>query len=299
MPPAAHTGLKSEFRWRERGEDFRARLRAIGEQRKSAPPAGAVPDHEVRNGPRSVDGTIWWLTEEQSAELLAACREARTSMTGYAGALWAEAIADHVVPADGSPRDEENPPSIGISIPVDMRSRVNPKIAFSTVGTYVSMLNATVPVAGGTTAERAREIGNQMRQAIKDGEPELFYAITRPDALPFSEKGDARMQAMLDCAPQAITVSNLGVVDDAGDPAWVDRFFGTFIPMQNQVAYVVPSLYRGKMTLMVSADTSRLTSELAKKVLTWPVPLASGDPDHELLTNRGHSGLGKATLQQL
>ncbi len=284
LPPAADAGLPPELRWRERGEEFRARLREMGERRKTAPPVGAVPDHQVRTGERSVDGGIWWLDEDQSAEVLALAKDARATMTGLAGALWAEAIADHVVPADGTPYDAENPPTMAISIPIDTRNRVEPKVSFSTVGTYISMLNATVPVTGGTLAERAFDITEQMRRGIKTGEPELFYAIVRPDALPFSEKGDARMQALLDSAPQAFAVSNLGVVDDTGDPEWVDRLFGTFIPMQNQVAYVVPSTYRGKMTVMVNADTYRLTPDLAAKLLTWPLKLEAGEPEFEPVT---------------
>lgn len=284
LPPAADAGLPPELRWRERGEDFRARLRELGEQRKAAPPVGAVPDHQVRTGERSVDGGIWWLDEEQSAELVAIAKEASATMTGLAGALWSEAIADHVVPADGSPYDDQRPPTLGISIPIDTRNRVAPPVSYQTVGTYISMLNATVPVSGGTLGERARDITAQMRHGIKNGEPELFYAILRPEILPFSEKGDQRMQSLLDSAPQAFAVSNLGVVDDTGDPEWVDRMFGTFIPMQNQIAYVVPSMYRGKMTMMVNADTYRLAPELAEKLLTWPLKLESGEPEYEPVT---------------
>ncbi|MGO4256844.1 phthiocerol/phthiodiolone dimycocerosyl transferase family protein [Marmoricola sp. RAF53] len=284
LPPAADAGLPPELRWRERGPEFRARLRELAEKRRAAPPVGAVPDHQRRTGERSVDGGIWWLDEDQSAEVLAITKAAGATMTGLAGALWAEAIADHVVPSEGSDPADTRIPTLGISIPIDTRNRVEPKVAYQRVGTYISMLNATVPVTGGTLADRARDVTDQMRAGIRNGEPELFYAVLGTDALPFSEKGDARMQALQDGAPQAFAVSNLGVIDDTGDPEWVDRMFGTFIPMQNQVAYIVPSTYRGKTTLMVNADTYRLTPELAKKLLTWPLPLASGEPEYEPVT---------------
>jgi hypothetical protein len=279
LPRPAHDGIRPEFRWRERGEEFRARLREMGEKRREGPPVGVVPEHQVRTGERSVEGGIWWLDEAQSAEVVEISRAAGATMTGLSGAWWSERIASFVVPSGDT--DDPRPPTLDIAVPIDGRNRMDPPVSFATVGSYVSMINATVPVAGGTTAERAADISAQVRAGIKNGEPELFYAITRPDALPFNEKGDARMQALLDRAPQAFAVSNLGLVDDTGDPEWVDRIFGTFLPMPNQVAYIVPSSYRGKLTIMVNADTYRLSPELAARILSWPVDLVAGEPEYE------------------
>ena len=63
-------------------------------------------------------------------------------------------------------------------------------------------------------------------------------------------------------------MSNLGVVDDAGDPPWVISLSAIMIPGPNQVAFVCATTYRGRIVLHLSTDAAKLPAALADRLVS-------------------------------
>ena len=67
--------------------------------------------------------------------------------------------------------------------------------------------------------------------------------------------------------PQNIGVSNLGVVDDAGDPAWGAQVSATLGASPNQVVFITVTTSREKLILNVTTDRARMPSDVLEQFL--------------------------------
>ncbi len=155
-----------------------------------------------------------------------------------------------------------------------------------------------------------RRISEQTHREYARGESHLFYRLARADSFSATEAGLDQFTSMLNAAPQNIAVSNLGVVRDEEDPAWVRSLFGALSPSANQLAFVALTTYRDRLSIGVATDEEKLpppladafTAELAGRLGARLLP--SGDRpsiDHATAGRRpirltGNGGLDLAQL---
>jgi hypothetical protein len=116
-------------------------------------------------------------------------------------------------------------------------------------------------------AEAAHSVTEGVRARLARGEGELFYALTRPDAVTFDDDGLSRFRTLIDAAPRAIAVSNTGVLDDAGDPEWVRSMSFVLAPTPNQVAFAAATTYRRRLVINLATDRSRVDAAIVRRLM--------------------------------
>ena len=108
----------------------------------------------------------------------------------------------------------------------------------------------------------------------------MFYRLARPGSFAATEAGLDQFASWLDAAPANIGISNPGVVGSAGDPAWVRSLSLMLSPSANQLAFVVLTTYRERLTVQITTDDEKLpkpvrdafVAGLARRLGARPVP---------------------------
>ncbi len=181
-----------------------------------------------------------------AARLVSGARKAGISVTG--------AIAAPVLQAGAALFGDSEDRTTCLAIPTDLRARVEPPIADDGVVLAIGLLCTPYLVSDETTDTLARDIGEQITREVARGESHLFYRFARAGAFAASDAGIESFSTWVAATPQNIAVSNIGVIDDAGDPPWVRRVTFLLGPAANQVAFVSVTMYRGELVLNVITD---------------------------------------------
>ena len=98
-----------------------------------------------------------------------------------------------------------------------------------------------------------------MRATTIDGDTVCRY--------PASDEGVASFATAFASAPQNVAVSNLGVLDDGGDPPWVRSIGFALGTSSNQPAFLAAATYRGRLVLHLTSDEARLQAGAADAIV--------------------------------
>jgi hypothetical protein len=199
------------------------------------------------------------LDPQATAALLARARAAGATIFGQLSAA--------VLEAGAALLSDEGVHLISLASATDLRARSDPPLPLDDMQLAIGMLCTPYLVSGGTNATLARQIGEQTRREAARGESHLFYRFARTAAYPASEEGIDSFARWLDAAPRNLTVSNLGRIDDTGDPPWVRTLVSALPAGPNQVAFVAATTYRDKLALTVTTDLARLPVALAERLV--------------------------------
>jgi hypothetical protein len=188
--------------------------------------------------------------------LVSAAREAKTTVHGLVTAAALESAA--ALFGEG----HEQQQIFAVASPTDLRRRVEPPLPAGEVMMATGLLCTPYAVAG-DASHLARHISEQTHRELARGESHLFYRLARAGSYAATEAGLDEFASWLDNAPANIAMSNLGVVDSGGDPAWVRTLNVSLSPSANQLAFVVLSTYRDLLTILVTTDEEKLSRPLA------------------------------------
>ncbi len=191
--------------------------------------------------------------------LVEAARAEGTSVTGAIAA----AVLQSAAALDGAGEDR----TICLAVPTDLRSRVEPPIAADDVVVAIGLLCTPYRVCAETEPTLARDIGEQVAREVARGESHLFYRFARAGSFAVSGGGIESFGTWLAASAQNVAVSNVGVVDDTGDPTWVRRVTFALSPAANQVAFVSVTTYRGELLLTVATDEAKLPLRAAEQLV--------------------------------
>jgi hypothetical protein len=259
LPLPLHDTVVPAHRWAENRQGMVRLLRDLREERDRSDPPSRVPWHA-----RAVDGRDPQLdhicfSRAETAEIVDKTRGVGATVNGALSAAWLLAVAALL---DGDHVD----PTVALATPADLRTRLVPPVTTREPGMYITLLTTTHRVHTGAFVETARAISEEIRSRLARGEGELFYALTRPGAVPPDEQGLARFRQLIDTAPQAIAVSNAGIVDDTGDPKWVRSLSFVLAPTPNQVAFAAATTYRGRLVVNLATDSLRVDASVARRL---------------------------------
>jgi hypothetical protein len=232
-------------------------LGAVRDERSGQPAPSDFPFHA--RGARGLwpQHAILTLEGDGLSSFVAQAKATGSTVTGAVGAVMLEAGAALF------PTDE--PRWLCLASATDLRPRVEPPLALDDAQIAIGMLCTPYMVSEATRDTLARTIGEQILREVGRGESHLFYRVARIGTYAPTEAGLAAFAKWVDATPQNITVSSLGIIDDAGAPPWLRRLTTTMPAGSNQLAFVTSATYRGELVINVSTDSAKLPEEVADR----------------------------------
>ncbi|HWF17467.1 MAG TPA: hypothetical protein VG244_14890 [Acidimicrobiales bacterium] len=254
VPPPLHTRFPESLRAPRAAVEV---LGAMRDERAGQPAPSDFPFHERGAGALWPRHSILTLHGDALAALLGRAKATGSTVTGAIDAAVLQAAA--ALFADDAPR------WLCLASATDLRPRVEPPLALEDAQVAIGMLCTPYLVSEATTDTLGRTIGEQIQREVARGESHLFYRFARAGTYPPTEAGFASFAKWVDSTPQNITVSSLGIIDDAGDPPWVRRLTTIMPAGSNQVSFITSATYRGELALNVSTDSAKLPADLSDR----------------------------------
>lgn len=258
VPAAPATG----HAWQQ---DARARLALLRAMRNRSLELGTPgpddwPAEDVERIPRLRQAL---LESEDVAPVIAEGRRHGVSVFSVVAAAWLATVARHLgmgstatdpvlqlaVPADTSTPSTDPSRPTAMSVPVITRSFRVPNVADAP-----------------RLWELAGEILREVREGLERGEGDLFFQLTRAEAVEDLTEGAALVGAGLAASPPCVLVSNMGVIDPGTDPEWLHHVQGQLATTPNQMVFAAILSYRGRLVQTISTDTGRIPQERAAEM---------------------------------
>jgi len=257
LPPPLHEHFPAALQSPRAVVDVLSQVRA---ERAGQPAPSAFPFHAREVTDRLPRHAKLVLDADAARDLVTRSRAAGVSVTGTVDAALLEATAALF--------EVQEPRVLFLASPTDLRPRVEPPLPADDVQLAIGMLCTPYLVSEESRDTLAGEIGRQITREVARGESHLFYRFARTGTFPPTDAGIESFRAWVAETPQNVTLSNLGVVDDAGDPPWVISLSAVMVPGPNQVAFVCAATYRGRIVLHVSTDAAKLPAALADRLVS-------------------------------
>jgi NRPS condensation-like uncharacterized protein len=234
-------------------------LGAIRQERKGLPDPTVFPFHHREVRSRSMKLDRFEVPADEIEGLRDAARALGTTLHGLLGAAGLESASDLL--------DQPSERLIYLATTTDLRSRMEPPLPEDGVCVAVGLLPTPYLVSPHGDPQLGSRISEQTRREVARGESHLFYTIMRAGSFAASPEGLAQFAQWVATTPQNVTISNVGVIDDTGDPPWV-RLVGVHLgTSSNQVAFLALTTYRGHLTITSQTDRDKLSPELIERFL--------------------------------
>lgn len=271
LPVPVHAAVESGHRWAQHRQGMLALVRELREERDRTGTPAEVTWHDRAADGRDPQLDCIAFSRSETTAIIDVARAAGATVHGVLSAAWLSAV-DTLL-------DGERPEhTLALTTPADLRDRLSPPVPMRELGMYITLLTTTHCVRAGEFAETACAVSEDVRSRLARGEGELFYALARPDAVRPDERGLARFRNMIDSAPQAMAVSNAGIVDDTGDPEWVRSLSFVLAPTPNQVAFAAATTYRGRLVLNLATDRLRVDAAATRRLADEAASLLRPEP---------------------
>lgn len=229
--------------------------------------------------------------------LLAESRRQGTTVHGALGAALVRAAAEH---ADDlfAPEDRPGPDGsmrITLGSPVDLRARLEPRVAPEEVGAFVSMLRTNVDHRPEREFwETARSITTDMRERREQSEDFCMLHISRW-VVPRADKGVLKLLEAAEASnPQNLALSNFGRVD------FPERDGPLRFSEVQLAASLGASCYLGAV-VVTAHDTANLNLNYLRRAISPETAVAVADRWHRLVMERceaaGAGGDGAAAAR--
>lgn len=128
----------------------------------------------------------------------------------------------------------------------------------------IAVLSRPFRVGTADPADRwalAADVKAGVVEALGRGEGDLFFHLTRLDAVSELAVGRDRIAAALAAGPPCVVVSNMGVVDAGSDPEWLRSLHGQLVAAPNQVVFLALTFYKGRLMHTFATDDNRVAPE--------------------------------------
>lgn len=245
-----------DHQWqRDRGE-LVSLLRELGRAQEAAGPPGPAdwPEPSRTREPRF--STVVVTPDRSSALLQEAAHHGTRAFPSLAAAAMV-AVAE-VVCVSG----EE---TLQLNVPTDLTvSRDDPDRPSAV---NVAVLSHRHRVQPGEPWDLARRVDECVRRARERGEGDLFFHLTRVARVEDLDRGARLVEESVRSAPAAVSVTNLGVVDERADPPWLATLAAHQAPTPNQVISSIGLAYRGQQVLSIATDDVRLDPVRAERLV--------------------------------
>jgi hypothetical protein len=148
-----------------------------------------------------------------------------------------------------------------------LRQLLTPQLPIDGVFGAVGLLCTPYLVHPSSDPDLGRRVSEQTRREVARGESHLFYRFARAGAFAATDDGIDQFADWMATTPQNIAVSNVGVIDHVGDPAWVRSLTVLLSPSPNQVAFVSVTTYRDRLVMNVMTDRAKLSEDVSEHLV--------------------------------
>ncbi len=228
-------------------------LRAIRDERKGVE-IDEFPFHDRHCSTRQSRFHQLAIREPAISELATHAKAAGGTVNGVIGAAVLESVA--------ALYDDEADRVITLSSPAELRTRAHPPIDRHYFGLIMGMLSSPYRVSPSGNPDLPRQISEQIRREVQRGEAHLFYRFARANAYSVDAKGLAAFREWYEnSTPDSVTLSNMGRIDDTGDPDYLRSVTAVLGASSNQVAFASVSTYRGELLININTDEGKLAPD--------------------------------------
>lgn len=196
--------------------------------------------------PRDPGFAFFELSEAETSGLIGWARSQQATVHGALSAAMVNAAVSL------SPELER----VGLSASVDLRSRFGSPDR-GCIGLAAGVLSGSYDSTV-DSGELARVVSADTRRRFDRGEGELLYALSGVGRLPVDDNADKVIRQWTEQATPTIFQGNLGMVSVSAPPA-LRQFAVGMAPIPNQVAVVVASTFRRRLSLTVGYDRNRFS----------------------------------------
>jgi hypothetical protein len=256
VPPLVHDHFPAEL------QAPRAAISILGtvrSERRGYPSPATYPFHARDVEVRTSRLSHLVLDPDLAGALRVGARAHGATVTG----VLAAAVLESCLALFDEPEDR----MLCLATPTDLRQRVEPPLAGDGVFSAVGLLCTPFLVHPSSNPELGRLVTEQTHREVARGESHLFYRFARTGTFAATDDGIDAFAAWMATTPQNVGVSNVGVIDDAGDPPWVSSISVSLSTSSNQVAFVLVSTYRGRLVLNVVTDGAKLPDDVAQDLV--------------------------------
>ncbi len=196
---------------------------------------------------------------ETTQRLLNCCRQHGTSVHG--------AVCAAQLMAQFGLQSTDEPATLFLSCPVDMRPHLEPVQPTTPNGLYVSLISAAFVVDASTNLwDLARAVMAQTKRQLERGEGHLFFSMYGLEALPLAPDQMVRFSKALLSTWQNTMVSNVGpVATIESDPA-VEAVSFALCPMPYQTLFNAVSTYKNQLIMNIGYDAGKVSAENANAI---------------------------------
>jgi hypothetical protein len=256
VPPPLHDHFPAELRTSRAALDV---LGTVRSERQAHPAAATYPFHA-----RQVEGRRSRLNRlvidpELAGALRVDARAHGATMTGVLAAAVLESCCGLF--------DEPEDRMLCLATPTDLRQRVVPSLPDDGVFCAVGLLCTPYLVHPSSNPDLGRQVSEQTDREVARGESHLFYRFARASAFAATDDGMDAFADWMSATPQNLALSNVGVIDDRGDPDWVRSCSVVLSTSSNQVTFVVASTYRERLVVNVLTDRAKLADDMAERLV--------------------------------
>jgi hypothetical protein len=94
---------------------------------------------------------------------------------------------------------------------------------------------------------------------VQRGEAHLFYRFARATSYSVDESGIKAFHEWFEnSTPDSVPVSNMGRIDDTGDPEFLTSLTVLLSASSNQLAFTSITTYRGELVININTDDGKL-----------------------------------------
>ena len=238
----------SAFDWQEDRRALLGLLQELSDRNRVLGPP--LPGEWPESSPeRTSRGHRIVLDPETSAAVMSRARAEGVRVFAAMAAAWLQAVAGAVCDTDSG--------ILQLNVPVDRA--VPSDDPRRPTAMNVGVIGHRYAVEPGNHWPLAREVAATVERAVGRGEGELFFHLARLDRITDLARGVDTVGTSIREAPPGVSVTNMGLIDSAGDPSWVSNLCGNLAATPNQVISFSTLGYRGQLCSTVWTDDSRMS----------------------------------------
>jgi hypothetical protein len=244
-------GLREGHRFSEDRRSMIDLMRTLKAEQTALGGVDPSPWHARHDGSRRLAYRTVTLSPEETTALVAGVRAHGATMNGALGAATLRVV-------HGLCGTDERHVHL-LTTTADMRSRQEPPVTDGYDGMFAALVSAPFAVGGGREfADLSADIAARMRTGIERGEGSLFLHVAAMGLGSDDDRAADRVRRQLLDAPSTVMMSNVGPIDDTGDPEWVDYVTCMMLSTPNQAWFVAAMTYRGRLRMAISLDEAAI-----------------------------------------
>lgn len=195
--------------------------------------------------------------EEQTARLRARGKQGGFGPMVAMAAIWLRALTDVRGEVHGTSPKPTSALMVGSPADVSRGSQhgEDPQ------GRAVGVISSRILYGDGSVDHLGRQLQERIQRSVRRGDAEFFFHLARTGSIDDAARGAAHVERLVAATPPTMAVSNMGLLREGSDPAWMEHICGVLSPVPCQPLFLASVIYRGRFNFSVKSDSLRVPVE--------------------------------------